>query len=226
VRPSPATVLACLALFVALGGTGYAILAPDGQGRLTACAHVKTGALRLVEPGKACRKKTRKFAGERAVRWSVTGPPGAAGPAGSPGAAGAAGKDGRNGAGIAFLTHSTGPVTASASEQTIPLTSSTWRQAGDEVHQLFTRATITGGDGCTSSSPGFEAVNLRFFVDGELVGTLFSVATTEPVSADLGALFEPGEARERELVVKVSDTCASGDHFVVDKVSLTAISAR
>ncbi|HEX3909170.1 MAG TPA: hypothetical protein VHW67_00535 [Solirubrobacteraceae bacterium] len=80
-----------LALFVALGGVGYAATGGfASNGKLQGCA-AGNGTLTLLKPGKKCRK------GQTAVAWSMTGPNGGAGaqgPAGAPGAAGAAGPKG------------------------------------------------------------------------------------------------------------------------------------
>src|SRR3989442_14886179 len=89
-RPSPATVIASIALLVALSGTSYAafVLAPRSVGNLK----LKPGAV-----------NTRVLAdhGIRAVDLAAggavsgpAGPAGAAGPAGPPGATGPAGPAG------------------------------------------------------------------------------------------------------------------------------------
>ncbi len=105
--PSAATSIAIVALFIALGGTGYAVVAggiPDGQGVIHACVDRKTGAVRFVPTATGCRKPKGKgkarYLGELAVAFNQTGPrgasgqPGAAGQPGPPGpATGAAGGD-------------------------------------------------------------------------------------------------------------------------------------
>jgi hypothetical protein len=73
-RPSPALVVACAALLVALGGVTYAAIpAPDGT--VHAC-HDARGALRVIDSDAACDK------GETALNFAQTGPQG---PAGAPG---------------------------------------------------------------------------------------------------------------------------------------------
>ena len=74
-----------LALFVALGGTSYAVTASkftSSNGTITACAKKRSGAVRLVAGAKKCRK------GEQRVAWNQRGPAGANGAPGVPGAAG------------------------------------------------------------------------------------------------------------------------------------------
>jgi hypothetical protein len=81
-----------LALFVALGGTGYAASGGfSNGGALKACVN-GNGSLTLLKGGKKCKK------GQTAVAWNQTGPAGATGTTGAPGAAGAAGAKGTDGA--------------------------------------------------------------------------------------------------------------------------------
>jgi hypothetical protein len=76
--------LAVLALFVALGGASYAATGgfSGSGGSLHGCVG-SHGRLTVLKQGHHCK------AGQTAIRWSVTGPPGARGPAGSPGPEGA-----------------------------------------------------------------------------------------------------------------------------------------
>jgi hypothetical protein len=115
--PSPALVIATAALFVALGGTGYAASQAGGG------AHI------------AATKKTRVHAGPRGPRGfrGPQGPRGAEGPRGPAGPKGASGANGTNGspafgavlgrgvnvpAGPSFLAPS-GELPANANENTI-----------------------------------------------------------------------------------------------------------
>jgi hypothetical protein len=77
--PSPAMVIACLALFIALGGTGYA-----------ASGALSDGGSPQATVARRARRSTR---GPRGFRGR-TGPKGATGPAGPQGAAGAQGPAG------------------------------------------------------------------------------------------------------------------------------------
>ena len=89
-RPSPAMVVACLALVVALGGTGYAAVSLPRNS-------VGTDQLRA---GAVTSAKVQDFTLRRAdfrpgtLPRGVRGPQGAAGPAGAPGPQGAAGPTG------------------------------------------------------------------------------------------------------------------------------------
>jgi hypothetical protein len=84
-----------LALFIALGGVGYAATGGfSSGGTLRACANDE-GTLKLLKAGKKCKKD------QKSVSWNQLGPAGAKGVAGAPGApggAGATGAAGQNGA--------------------------------------------------------------------------------------------------------------------------------
>jgi hypothetical protein len=83
--------IGALALFVALGGTGYAASGGFSQGgTLRACVN-EEGRLKLVGSGGRCKK------GQKSLAWNQTGPKGASGAAGSTGASGATGAAGAQG---------------------------------------------------------------------------------------------------------------------------------
>ena len=93
-RPSPATAIALAALVVATSGVAIGSFAPK-NGKIVACYSKRTGALRLVEEGKKCRK------GEQKIAWNQQGKrglPGRRGPAGDDGFDGLDGFDGFDGA--------------------------------------------------------------------------------------------------------------------------------
>ena len=94
-RPSPATAIALAALVVATSGVAIGSFAPK-NGKIVACYSKRTGALRLVEEGKKCRK------GEQKIAWNQQGKrglPGRRGPAGDDGFDGLDGFDGFDGDG-------------------------------------------------------------------------------------------------------------------------------
>ena len=91
-RINHATVVAYLALFVALGGGAYAASSSGGgTGEVHACVD-HAGHLTIVKAGKRCGRRASKLA------WSVRGPAGPSGPAGTSGAPGAPGQQGQRGA--------------------------------------------------------------------------------------------------------------------------------
>jgi hypothetical protein len=89
-RPSPALIVALLALILAAGGVAVGATKPDSK-KIVACADEKTGVLRFAEKGR-CPKDARR------VAWKVNGSPGPAGPAGEDGQNGLDGMDGVDGA--------------------------------------------------------------------------------------------------------------------------------
>jgi hypothetical protein len=80
-----------LALFIALGGVGYAATGGfTAGGRLQACVN-EEGGIKLLKAGKHCKR------GQKTVAWNQTGPSGTNGASGASGAAGASGSNGANG---------------------------------------------------------------------------------------------------------------------------------
>jgi Phage Tail Collar Domain len=75
--PNHATVVSYLALFVALGGSAYAVTGSSSS-MIRACYARNTGALRLLRSGRCAR-------GERLLSWNRNGRPGARGPQGPSG---------------------------------------------------------------------------------------------------------------------------------------------
>jgi hypothetical protein len=91
--------IAFVALFVALGGTSYAMSGAtfvSPQGAVSACVK-KSGTLKLVAPGTKCHKT------QQLVRWNLQGVSGKSGGTGATGASGTNGTNGANGANGASL---------------------------------------------------------------------------------------------------------------------------
>jgi hypothetical protein len=94
--PSPALVVAALALVVAVGGGAFAVAAiPAADGSIKACykkSGKQKGTLRVIDSKARCART------EKTLTWSQNGSPGAAGPVGPAGANGQAGAQGETGA--------------------------------------------------------------------------------------------------------------------------------
>jgi len=106
--------VALVALFIALGGTSFAVAARDGQGDghgrrvILGCVGKNTGTLRVVDSFRRCgsletpiafnRQGRRGDTGHRGARGRIgaTGTQGLSGPAGEPGPTGAGGAAGRD----------------------------------------------------------------------------------------------------------------------------------
>jgi hypothetical protein len=148
-RPSPAMVIACVALGVALGGTGVAAtvaLAPGSVGTTQLRANAVTSA--KVLNGSLLKADFK--AGQ-----VPAGKPGAAGPAGAAGAAGAAGPAGPSDAYTRFLN---GPIAVPAAPTT--LVNLTIPQAGKYV--VWAKAYIT-----TTASAGIVTCTLAAGTDSD-----------------------------------------------------------
>ncbi len=89
-RPSHGTVVAYLALFLAIGGRAYAASGSfvGHNGAINGCVPKGGGALKVFKPGKKCP------GGNVPVSFNAKGPEGPAGPQGLPGKDGAAGLQG------------------------------------------------------------------------------------------------------------------------------------
>jgi Collagen triple helix repeat (20 copies) len=110
-RPSLATIISLVALFVALGGTSYAAiaLAPNNS---VGSAQVINGSLQKKDLSKKTIKALKGNRGLRGARGvagaaGAAGPAGTQGPAGQPGAAGAKGDKGDPGTPGQNLTYTT-----------------------------------------------------------------------------------------------------------------------
>jgi hypothetical protein len=91
-RPSPALVLAMVAVVIAMRGVAIGSV-PDSSGKISAC-YGKNGTLRIVDTS----KKGKCARGEHRISWNQKGAVGIPGPRGATGAAGAAGTPGSPGA--------------------------------------------------------------------------------------------------------------------------------
>jgi hypothetical protein len=97
-----ANMMATGAMFVALGGSAYALnVGPDNSGVFHGCVSNRTGALRVVTAANSCAKAhgrgRHRDLGETAISWSQQGPPGQPGLPGTPGQKGDPGTPGQKG---------------------------------------------------------------------------------------------------------------------------------
>jgi hypothetical protein len=81
-RPSPALVLAMVAVVIAMRGVAIGSV-PDSIGKISAC-YGKNGMLRIGDSS----KKGRCARGQHRISWSQKGPAGIPGPRGATGVAG------------------------------------------------------------------------------------------------------------------------------------------
>jgi len=96
--PTRTAAIAVAALALVASGATAVATSRGSDSTVTACANVRTGALRLETPKSRCATKGPRAKRERRVTWGRTGPQGLPGVAGAAGAAGAAGPAGPSGA--------------------------------------------------------------------------------------------------------------------------------
>jgi len=185
---SYANVAATLALVLAM--SGGAIAATGGfssGGTLKACANGE-GAIRLLKPGKKCKK------GQTAVAWNQTGPAGAPGAKGltgangSPGAPGSAGDKGAEGpkgstgesANVKWgIVRGSGSIQASKGVVAAPFSTDHYAVAfnSDITNCAVVATPNIGSDEVTIdvSKAGTEAKVFMKEADGVVVGADFSI---------------------------------------------------
>lgn len=198
-------VLAGLALFVALGGTSYAVtggfVARSGQ--LSGCVGAGN-VLKLLKPGHRCPK------GQTAVAWNVAGPSGVRGATGSTGATGASGASGAIGPNGQSITGSTGPTGPSDAYTNKSHGSPISLPAGD--YELFARATWFNGQ---------KAETREFPCELKDSGAVLDEGEAE-VPAESSATLTLGGPLHLDSSDKVSLVCTP-EEGSVESAELTAI---
>jgi hypothetical protein len=229
-RPSLELVVACAALFIVLGGVGYAVTAngvPDGNGVFHGCVDRPTGALRIVPSSTQCRAATpgNPNSGEKAVLWSQRG------------RAGASAKNGLNGPPIIARLRA-GTVTATTTVQPIPLTPSSWRQAPNADNTLLTQLTVQSPSpqDCnvksgTTTSPA--SARIAFSMDGVLLNPLNVTTTGDTRTLRLGTFssIAGGSPFTHTVDLSLVDSCGNGGgaanaHFKVLGVAFDVLSVQ
>jgi len=165
-RPSPALVVACIALIVALGGTGYAALKlPRGS---VGTVQLRNGAVISVKIKDGSIKLKDLAATTQAQLKASGGPAGAQGPKGDPGARGPSGPIGPRGpTGAKGATGPSGPMGATGvqgppglSGYTIVQKTLTTTAGSQGVSVNCPTGTVAVGGGGGTPTPG-AGVSLR-----------------------------------------------------------------
>jgi hypothetical protein len=157
-RPSPAMVVACLALLVALSGTGYAVTAlPAGS---VGAAQLKDNAVKntKIANNAVTSEKVRNrsllaidfMAGQ--LPRGAAGPQGQTGPAGPAGAAGPAGPAGA----ISNVTVRQGSVVVPGSASDKPTPNTLWVTRGVSVDCASGEKAISAGTGWSADVNDLE----------------------------------------------------------------------
>jgi hypothetical protein len=230
-RPSPAMVVALVALFIALGGSSYAAITLSNnsvKSKHIAAGQVKRAdmAASAVNSGKVADFSllAKDFqAGQLpAGPKGDTGPPGPQGPQGQQGATGGTGPAAT---GIVARVRSTGSVTPATAGvyEAVPLTGNTWTQAADEMNTAWLRAEVTNNS-CSGIIPG---ALLRIKVNGTEVPFLGGQGNPSlPIWGAFPISFEPGAATPNTLTVEVSHGCSTSGSFTVNSVAINVIATR
>jgi hypothetical protein len=128
-RPSPALVIACIALFTSLGGTGYAAT----QVHFGATS-AKAKSKRKPAPKYITSSQANKLIAAYIATHHITGPAGPQGPAGANGSNGGEGKTGPQGPGAKQINDSQfGPVSGATIATLGPWTLTLTCSTGTEV---------------------------------------------------------------------------------------------
>jgi hypothetical protein len=238
-RPTPAGIIASLALFFALGGSAMAA----NHYLITSTNQIKPSVLKTLH-GTAGAKGPTGAAG-------ANGAAGQAGGQGSPGIQGPQGPASASANGVAARLRSVSPVVTKSTVETNPTLaddplSGTWTQRVGELDQLAGQVTITFPPEATCE--GSNGVAVEILLDGSLVGGAashaqeFEVTENVPIGwskhvpAGAGGpfsawpeeavspwLFEPGKDTAHTLTAKVADDCAGSGHPTIQSVSVDVL---
>jgi hypothetical protein len=245
-RPTPASIIAVVALFVALGGTAIAA----SRYIITSTSQIKPSVLKELRghdgaTGPAGATGQAGTTGQAGAQ-GATGLAGNLGEKGATGNEGAVGKEGpqglpgASGTTIVARARSAGAVTSVTETLTAdPLTGGTWTQGAEELDQLVLQieVTVPAEAECTHKVGGGFAVpqgHATIQVDGSQQTEIdLSASQTEKLETIEGSswLFEPGKATSRTLTAEVIDQCGvgggnSGGHFKIDSISIDVLGAR
>ena len=178
-RLSYANVGATVAVAIVVGGGAFSAFGADSAATtIRACADTSTGALRLLHPGRSCRRS------EQLVTWSLRGPVGIAGQTGPAGPPGPQGVPGASGApGLPGTVDASSFYTKSESDQRFVQTTTAGRAlAGARIDAdgtiLSWFNTLGGKPTVTHTSP--SRVYLVVFPGFSFDATKLVVATPEP----------------------------------------------
>jgi hypothetical protein len=242
-RPSPAMVVALVALFVALGGSSYAALALRANS--VSSTHIKNGQVKRVDLGKGSVNSSKVVngallaedfaagqlpAGERGPQ----GPQGAQGPQGPQGPTGDPGADGADRGTIAAQPRCSGcPVSSDAANTpvSIPLTDSQWTQDTNEGNILFVEVQWTPPGPCTGTGgpfPGVSGATVQVNLDGsQVIASGLGSAGTPPQTSTgfSGYMFPPDADELHTVTAEVSDNCTGSENATVEEVKVVVLSS-
>ena len=215
-KPSPALVVALIALVVSLSPLAYGAaktvrhaLFADNAGKVNGIK-----ASKKPKPGKLLALNKRGKFPAKVLPAAARGPKGDPGPAGAQGTPGTNGTNGTNGAdGADGLDGAPVVARASISNLTrevgcctppVAMNGGTWVQAPTESDLLYGQATFTSS-GC---SPGSAFVELRIYLDGtEIMSSVTTANGSQTVRFPAYFLMEAGSATSHTLTAKIFQSC-------------------
>lgn len=233
-KPSPATAISLVALFVALGGTGLA--ASRLPRNSVGSAQVINGSLQTSDLSSGAVSSLKGKSGAQGPQGAqgstgtqgpqgasgpqgqqgAAGPQGATGPQGVQGASGSPGVAGRDGAAIAARVRSSDTVftPTNGAQIEIPLTGKAWTQEVTDLDELpFGELTYTAPTSDSCGATGFALLSLEITVGGRSFFTqVTSLRDGGTRTATLGApgyFFEPAAPTARSATAMVSSGCDS-----------------
>src|SRR3954451_8203606 len=253
-RPSHATVVAYVSLFVAVGGTSVAAVTIANNAVVS--SSIKDGQVKTADLGANVVTSAKVKAGSLlasdlkagALPAGIAGPQGpagAAGPAGPPGvkgdpgtsgAPGAAGTVGVNGAATRVRARMpAGDIAVPANTitfgtaVTIALAQNGWTQGATETDLFLVRVTVTAPATCSGGAQGL-LVNARLggaVLLGSHGGTIpFATSETSTHSFMLGFLLDPDAATPRTVTLAANNGCSgAGQDYTVTAAAVNVVAS-
>jgi hypothetical protein len=244
-RPTPATAIALVALFIALGGTAVAA----GRYIITSTSQIKPSVLKQLRrhdgatgpAGATGQAGTAGQAGAQGAPGSATsGEKGATGNEGPSGKPGEPGPPGASGTSVVARARSVGAVSSATETMTAdPLAGGTWTQAANELDQLVLqlKVTVPPEAECTDKVGGgfaYPQGHATIQVNGKQQTEIdLAASQSEQTETIEGSswLFEPGKETSQTLTAEVTDECGagggnSGGHFKIDSISIDVLGAH
>jgi hypothetical protein len=234
-RPSPAMVVALIALFVALGGGAYAAVALKRNS--VSSKHIRNGQVKKPDLGRSSVDSSKVANGALQAEDFAPGqiPAGERGPqglAGTNGTNGTNGANGLNGAALAAQARcdgcprSSGPTTVPVN---VPLSNGEWTQDGNEANVFFIEATWTTAAASCSDTDSPTGGVLRIFLDGDQIAQFSrdkggTMETERPLQGIPQYFFAPGGADPRELTATITDDCSGAENATVQDLKVDVVS--
>jgi hypothetical protein len=232
-RLSPASVIALIALFVALTGTATA-----GTAMIISSKNIKDGTIQTVDISKKAKKALKGNTGPQGPvgATGAQGPQGAVGPQGPQGQQGQQGNPGPAGiATAARIRSTTQAVTGSSSYPGTlwPVSGNIWTQTAGETQILVGKVDVQYPENCDATDTYAPWATLRLFIDGESAGSAWAYfypgasGYTQTIGVNfypVAALFGDSAEITHLVTARVADSCAEdGQNFTFKSLHIDVI---